>query len=311
MTITGFSLEHPVSEQQFLRRELGISWEQVDRAELVRALQRPGLVIISEPEPYVDVLAQLPSGNAVIMMISDEAYASERLALVEQAPAVRSVYRQYDTRLASPACIAERVSQLTQQARRASIRTTALVDLIRVGRATRRRMRSWSKVRVPVHPVPLGYTNTFAKAYADMRSVNSTDSFFALPRIAARDRSVSVTFRGALGQTERQVMVAAARHIPESDIQVMGGDWSGKVEEGGDRYVESLLNAHRALCPPGFINTETFRYYEALLCGATPVEPRTALTHQGIPMARGTAGPTLTQLALIGLRQKLQRDLED
>jgi len=311
MTIVGLSLEHPVSEQQFLRRELGISWEQVDRAELMRALQRPGLVIISEPEPYVDVLAQLPSGNAVIMMISDEAYTNERLALVERSPSIRSLYRQYDIRLASPARIAERVSQLAQQARRASIRSTALIDLIRIGRATRQRMRAWSRVRFPVHPVPLGYTNTFAQAYARARNVSGDDSFFGLSRVSIEKRNVPVTFRGASGQTERQIMIAAARRIPGADIRVVGDDWSGSDGGHGDSYVESLLTARRALCPPGFINTETFRYYEALLCGAKPVEPITALTHQGIPMARGTGGLTLTQLALTGLRHKLQRDLED
>jgi len=310
MTITGLSLESPVSEQQFLRRELGITWEQVDRSEMMRALKRPGLVIISEPEQYVDVLPQLPKGNTVIMLISDEAYATERLALVGRSMAVRSVYRQYDTKLASTARIAERLSQLAKQAHVASIRPTALVDLIRIGRATRQRMRAWSSVRMPVHPVPLGYTNAFATAYARMRSVGQDESFFDLPRISSSDRDVPMTFRGALGQTERQIMIAVAQKTPGSDIQILGDDWSGGSAEHGGSYVESLLNAQRALCPPGFINTETFRYYEAILCGAKPVEPHTALTHQGIPIARGVGGLTLTQLALNGLRHKLRRDVE-
>ncbi|MBU6279749.1 MAG: hypothetical protein KGN78_10940 [Actinomycetales bacterium] len=300
--ITGWSLEQPVSEEQFLRRELGVDW-QVDSAPSLakkcRAAspQRPLLLICSEPDGYRELLDQAPTNSIVLIMLSDEAYTPERLDLVRNAPALRAIYRHYTLTLANPLTIVWQALLLVMQSIGTSVRPTAVLALLRIGRATRSRMRAWQQVTTPVHVMPLGYTNRFA------------EGFVSLPtqRAVQQPRQWQVVFRGAGGQPQRQVMLDRARRRRGALIQVLGESWSGFDDApGGDPYVEQLLDTEQALCPPGFINIETFRAYEALLCGATPIEPRVALTHGGKGVCTRT--PQGVRQALDDVRVALIRD---
>jgi hypothetical protein len=80
-----------------------------------------------------------------------------------------------------------------------------------------------------------------------------------------------------------------AERVEESRIELVDADWSGRAgREAGAPYVEQLGSARFALCPPGFVNNESFRFYESLLCGALPIEVTIATTHLGeIPWRDG------------------------
>ena len=73
--VRGVSLEPPASEVEFLRRELGVQWNQVSHEELLShvSTSERTLVLISEPEPYRSVVEQAPDDSIVCLMISDEA----------------------------------------------------------------------------------------------------------------------------------------------------------------------------------------------------------------------------------------------
>ena len=63
---------------------------------------------------------------------------------------------------------------------------------------------------------------------------------------------------------------------------LIDADWSARAAvDVGASYVDSLVSAQFALCPPGFANNESFRFYEALACGALPIEVSVASTHLG------------------------------
>ena len=102
-------------------------------------------------------------------------------------------------------------------------------------------------------------------------------------------------------------MLDRARRRHGALIQVLGEGWSGfDGAASADPYVEQLLDAEQALCPPGFMNLETFRAYEALICGATPIEPRVAFTHGGRGVCDRT--PQAVGQMLEDLRAALMRD---
>ena len=315
--ITGWSLEQPVSEQQFLRRELAVDWK-VDHATSLAAKcraatpQQPLLLICSEPAGYRALLEQAPVNSIVLIMLSDEAYTPERLDLVRNAPALRAIYRHYTLTLANPLAIAGQAILLAVQAFGTSVRPTAVLALLRIGRATRARMRAWQQVSTPVHVMPLGYTNRFAEGLVnllDPSRINAEDDALAslTQQAEQQPRRWQVVFRGAGGQAQRQVMLDRARRRRGALIQVLGEGWSGFDDvASADPYVEQLLDAKQALCPPGFINLETFRAYEALLCGAAPIEPRLALTHGGRAVCART--PQAVEQLLADLRAALLRD---
>lgn len=311
--ITGWSLERPVSEQQFLRRELDVDW-QVDSFDALAARcraatpQHPLLLICSEPAGYRALVDQAPERSIVLILLSDEAYSPERLDLVRDAPALRAIYRHYTLSLANPLLIAWQAMVLAVASVGTSVRPTAVLTLLRIGRRTRRRMRAWRVISTPIRVMPLGYTNRFADAFASQGEVVAADRIGDGEAPGKQSfRRWRVVFRGAAGQAQRQVMLDRARRRRGSLIEVLGSGWSGFDDSvSTDPYLERLLTAEEALCPPGYVNLETFRAYEALLAGATPVEPRVALTHGGKPVC--ARAPKVVARVLDDLRRLLAAD---
>ena len=292
--LDALSLEAPVSEEPFLRRELGLSWRQVDGHALATRLthEHPTVLICSEPAEYVRVLDHAPAQSVVLVLISDEGYDPERRRLVQFHPAVRAVYRQYAARPTSAWTLLRAVAGDVRDARKTSESGRTALPNTLAGRQTRRRMADWLQVTTPVRDVPLGYTSTFEAAFAAVNGVDDVEAslFEDLDGTVGDDtdaRPTSITFRGNRGLAQRIMGMELAQRVPGSDVGTIDADWSGFAEgDVGRTYVEALLRSRFALCPPGFVNNESFRYYEALLCGALPIELRTALTHQGVATAR-------------------------
>lgn len=282
--IPGFSLEPPASEVEFLRRELGITWNQIGEAELISRIgeaQRT-LVIISEPRHYQNIVRKVESDSIVAVMISDESYSLDRLNLALHE-SVHGVYRHYAPDFAPwPRIISASLGYL-RDSRHTSQQGSTVVPNIQSGLQLRRRMKAWQAIKGESHAVPLGYTDTFARAFSDRFGLAEDSSLLGHDEIASLDRTSSVVFRGNRGLAQRIVGCERAAEMENSDITLIDADWSARAaEDVGETYVDSLLHAQFALCPPGFSNNESFRFYEALLCGALPIEVRVATTHLGV-----------------------------
>lgn len=280
--LSGYSLEPPPSEVEFLRRELGIQWQQVT-AEEMRALTQQHsrlLLLISEPDHYRDIVHSSADESLVVFMISDEGYSLERLDLA-RSPSIARIYRHYPAQPASWIRIIQAAAGYVRDARGTSQSPKTVLPNVASGLTLRRRMKEWASLGDRLQAVPLGYTDTFAHAFAERMQLAPNESFFAAP-ISEEPRPISIAFRGNRGLAQRIVGIERAQRIPNADISTVDADWSGRAEgDVGDSYVQSLLAARFALCPPGFANNESFRFYEALICGALPVEIATATTHLG------------------------------
>ena len=143
-------------------------------------------------------------------------------------------------------------------------------------------MKQWQAVEHKVSPIPLGYTDTFARAFAQRFAPPSNASVFSVDPTNRVDRERSVVFRGNRGLAQRIVGTERAKKTRDSEITLIDADWSARADSDvGAAYVDSLIAARFALCPPGFANNESFRFYEALACGALPIEVSVASTHLG------------------------------
>jgi hypothetical protein len=318
--VVGYSLESPVSEEEFLRRELGVRWETVDSDPLIEVVRqrseakRRTLMIVSEPEPYWEVLGNLPDRSVALLMLSDEAYTQSRCELVRSRASVAGVIRHYGVTCASMADVLSAVIEFVSQTRGTSVSPRLAWQLFQQGHQTRKRMRDWQRVQVPVLGLALGYTNVFANAYRAVlarqsgQTVAEAQSLFDLTMdFAAHPRTTPMFFRGSFGQPQRQVMVDRARAIPGARIETTDDLWRGfDGAKDGDMYVTGLLDSIQALSPPGFVNNESFRYYEAVICGSEPVEANVALTHQGRLVARPTSSAAIVAQRLHVIREHVQ-----
>ena len=302
--LTGFSLEPPASEAEFLRRELGIQWQPVTENELrSRIADNPRtLVVMSEPEPYIRIVGQSPPASLTSIMISDEAYSLERSRLAAQS-AIHHVFRHYPTKPASWQAIAACATGYVHDSRGTSQRASTIAPNIRSGMRVRARMRHWEGISGKVTSIPLGYTDSFAQAFTDRFHIPENESLFDYEVTLDGTRQRSVVFRGNRGLAQRIVGCERTRLIRGSEVQLIDAEWSARAAENvAASYVDSLLSARFALCPPGFANNESFRFYEALVCGALPIEASVASTHLGSLRWRN-AGSISQPSWIRGLRQ--------
>ena len=277
--IDALSLEQPMAEEHFLARELGVRWTTVSADELARTLRSNSatLVIVSDPGPYEQTLSNAPEGSAVLLQISDEAYTADRVAQGTLL-AVRTIFRHYAPDIAPVSQRMRAVAGFIGDARACDVPMRSAKPLYESGKAVRLRMADWLRVSIPVQSLPLGYTNAFANPHQE-ESESPTE------------RTISICFRGNRGLAPRILGLEAAAQIPGADIQLVDRAWSGASPETTNArpYIDQLRSSRFALVPPGFVNAESFRYYEAILCGALPVEIRVALTHQGFVPFRSEA----------------------
>lgn len=302
--LTGFSLEPPASESEFLRREFGIHWQQVTENELRSRIadSHRTLIVMSEPDPYKRIVGQAPPAALTSVMVSDEAYSLERLRLAAQ-PAIHHVFRHYPTQPASWRAIAACATGYVHDSRGTSQSASTITPNIRSGMRVRARMRHWEGINGKVTSIPLGYTDSFAQAFTDRFHLPENESLFAHEVARDETRQRSVVFRGNRGLAQRIVGCERTQRIRGSEVEFIDAEWSARAaDDVGGSYVDSLLSARFALCPPGFANNESFRFYEALVCGALPIEASVASTHLG--SLRWRSAGSISQPSWIrGLRQ--------
>lgn len=277
--IDALSLEQPMAEERFLARELGVRWITVSEDELAPSLRSNNgtAVIVSDPGLYEEALSNAPARSVVLLQISDEAYTADRVAQATY-PAVRTVFRHYAPDIARASQRMRAIAGFIGDARTSEVPMRSAKPLYESGKTIRQRMANWHRISIPVQSLPLGYTNAFAQAYQEMHEEST-------------ERTVSIGFRGNRGLAPRILGLEEAARIPGASIQLVDQAWSGSSDAISDArdYIDQLRNSRFGLVPPGFVNAESFRYYEAILCGALPVEIHVALTHQGLVPFRSKA----------------------
>jgi hypothetical protein len=138
------------------------------------------------------------------------------------------------------------------------------------------------------------------------KSIDASESLLQSAKLQSfienNQRKELITFIGQKGNYWRQYFINSAKSLKKNDHkyfetrEMFGGTIgaNGASMNTGKEYVEGLLNSHFSLCPPGNYSSNTFRYFESLLCGSIPLVPEglpTDPTHSAIFGPRETCKP--------------------
>lgn len=293
MMFTANTLEEPVSETDFLSRELGIAWRVLTHSELERVIHeyRPGasrcLIATSGPIQVLDLVRRAPQDSVVLLILGDEAH--DRCALeLASLDAVHKVFKQYSwDRMGSWAYLTSIVTFFIDSVG-SGVRWKDILKQVVKGVRSRRRQQAWQALGSRVLPFPLGYTTAFAGAYAELHSVPPTMSLINASTIESNMKEkCDFGFSGDRGQAQRQVCLSRVAREHSAIVRWTKGRWNGALgKEQAAQYVGELKRCRFSLCPPGGTSNETFRITESVICGALPVL-LTSCVSQGAWLADG------------------------
>ena len=163
--------------------------------------------------------------------------------------------------------------------------------------------------------LPLGYTNEFAENVSSFLNLGCSESLVESTASlieTQKQREVAFFFSGQSGQFDRKLM----RKVFESKKIVIGPFYPGymgknsKLKDVVSNYCEGLRNAKYALCPAGNWSRESFRFFESLILGATPISSQYVLSDPlSKPIIRDSFG-TWPQLSQVKLDAKSELLLE-
>lgn len=279
MKVTALSLEEPVSETEFLRRELGVLWERVSTFQLEHILREipPGqdrcLIATSGPESLLDLLSDAPPSSVVVLLLGDEAYANSALALAS-LEAVHVVFKQHSwDRLNTFRYLASSFLFLLDSLG-TGVRFRDILKQFVKGARVRRQQRRWLGLANKVEVLPLGYASVFSRAMTSHFTHDDGDlSLLEAGKVVApSERDYDYGFSGDRGQAQRQVCLTQAGRTSSCVIRWTRGPWNGGLgaEQAFD-YIALLKTVRFSLCPPGGISNESFRITESVICGALPL----------------------------------------
>jgi hypothetical protein len=78
-------------------------------------------------------------------------------------------------------------------------------------------------------------------------------------------------------------------------INVTQNGWSGSESSGLDiEYCQTLFSSLYCAALPGYISNESFRFYEALICGALPIRFHSSLGQGALDTTIGQHVPAAT-----------------
>jgi hypothetical protein len=116
-------------------------------------------------------------------------------------------------------------------------------------------------LRSDVNSFPLGYTDNFVEY---IKSQNVTLELNKFKTTSWSD------YRGVEGYFDRKLAISS---IKNRNLNVyVNSFWGGSTNSLTSNYVISLTKGNLSFCPPGFLNTDSFRYYESLFLGNLPVK---------------------------------------
>ena len=278
----------------WIRRELGVEFVTVDEEEILRQAARPGRrvgVVVTDPDSYRPLLSTAPPRSVVVLHLYDERYTPQ-CEEVANMPSVFSLYRPFSLERATNIAYIASVAAALADIRVGTTNVRQIGAALKSGRAIRSAVQRYNRAKNDgFYTVPIGYTAAFAEVYeARFGPIGRYTSLFdhALERdeSASVERVLDVSFRGARGQFQRRTGVGLASQRPRSDCSTPIRSFSGDGNElDAATYLELMLRSRFVLCPPGFVTNESYRTYEALLCGALPVMLTTAVSQGTRPAA--------------------------
>lgn len=313
--VFAYSLEPPLVEFEYLKRELGLIWVKLGEEELLAKLSDPSdgaeVIIVSDSILYERVVRASTPNSLIVVLLSDEVYSPHAYNLINNNDSISIVIRNYGF---VPAPISLIVNELLRLTRVAGVDPRTHYYLCRTfarGIRTRIRMARWKTCNKEVEVLPLGYTSVFANYFSERLSIGPFESLFQKHPSIYREREIPISFMGTKGQIQRQLALRKLRKVPGAQVSVsesFNGVTGGEV--GAPAYVEMLLKSVKVLCPPGYTNNESFRYYESLICGAIPEEERISIAQLGLNSFRANNGLNIEEkINLIDLQLSKCREL--
>ena len=277
---------------EYLEREL--NWVHV--ANLVNnngARIRPEVVLVGQK--IREVISLFKIGRRIyVYLYADETYKLIPSFLLFINPRVKLIFRSYPIhdlqyhRFLDLLRISYKFLRSSRSRKDKSMFIQSLLAGLIIG-LRQTVLKGLESIRFPLNLsstwLPLGYTNKFALEFCENvgieHSSESLIKFFMLQHDSIlSNKSFQIAFRGQKGKFQRQEFIRSVEsgfaEIPRvfhlNDY--FGGERSlGDLESCGlNPYVTELFNSSHALCPPGNYSRETFRYWESLLCGCSPIE---------------------------------------
>jgi len=278
--------------RQYLNRELGIvllyGGDQPTRQLERYSKGLPILVATDSTDSKLFLLRQFPKKSVILFLIGDEKYDlkvnlraifSSRIShLVREypLPSFGSIFR-------IPIVLVANLLAVLRFPRLLPDAFIALFKGIKMS-LSQTLILSLTKLCDVKHiNLPLGYTNEFAENVSSFLNLSRSESLVegAASLIETQKRrDVTFFFSGQSGQFERKLM----RKVFESKKIAIGPFYPGymgknsKLRDVVANYCEGLRNAKYALCPAGNWSRESFRFFESLILGATPISSRYVLS---------------------------------
>lgn len=283
----GFSLEGPLSESEYLQRELNITWETSSQSEIRSTIEenysygKRTLIIVSKIDLVFNLIRQAPEKSLVLLILSDEAYSTKAYKL-SRLDSVYGIVRNYSIkRQTITRYLTTAKSVFGKHWKSSNNRLFSLIEIAYVLAIYIRNnfvISKWQRIKKPVNVLPLGYTNRFAKSFSSFMGVSDGTSLLLNPGNGVSERSISISFSGTRGSLQRRSAIEFLREIPRSMINVTQNGWSGSESSGLDiEYCQTLSSSLHCAALPGYISNESFRFYEALICGALPIRFHSSL----------------------------------
>jgi hypothetical protein len=277
----GLSLEGPLSESEYLLRELRITWKTSGQNDICSTIEenyslgKKTLIIVSQIDLVFNLISQSPKKSLVLLILSDEAYSmkAHKLARLDSVYAIMRNYSITSQTLRHYLTTAKSV--FGQHWKSSNNRFFALIEIAYVLKLYTRNkfvMSKWQRLKKPVSILPLGYTNRFAKSFCSLMGISDKTSLLLNSRNSVSERTISISFSGTRGSLQRRSTIKFLREIPRTKIISTHNGWNGSESSGIDiEYCQILFSSLYCAALPGYISNESFRFYEALICGALPI----------------------------------------
>lgn len=317
----GYSITEPTSEAQYLKREFGIEWITSSATNLIKKVNENAsngirtLLIVDTNIYWVEILRALPDDSAVLMQISDETLSPELLCL-PSLPSVSKIYRNYSVSDIPFLQFLFDAFFTIFFALQTRVNLNICIASIKYGYRMRQRA-AVLKASGSVFEFPLGYTNKFANSYSRNMNLSHITSLFShavnLKNIEKNNNQV--VFKGGPGGVPRQIAVAQTKKLRNVQIETSTSGWNGTEGLGNsvEDYIESLINCKFALCPPGTVSNESFRFFETLICRSLPITSNSTITQGTITNLHGLKdfGPSWRQKVIANILKYKNMSLYD
>jgi hypothetical protein len=273
----------------YLNRETGIRlYYGGDQASVQLSRIDDGenaIVFIDSSVNSYDFLEQFPTRSVVVFFVSDETYSAWATIRLLLKPSTLKVFRDYPIGNFSnlthyPALLIQAIREEITVKLPTKVFLRAFVSgigilvkqvLMAIFSILTRKKLDW---------LPLGYTGSFSKIYAESFNLGKNVSILEYS-IAVNFNNVKLKkktktfFSGQIGGFDRQAMINMAKlnglFVGPLYPQFGGPSNSSLKKKAESEYFLGLSGSKFSICPPGNYSAESFRYLESLILYSYPL----------------------------------------